>query len=86
MAVERSAERDAAIAATLPHVPFDGWTRRHCARDWPISAWRGRMRSNCFPAARADMIEAFCDLADRRWRRAPPFWTRACGCTNGCAR
>ena len=24
------------------------------------------MRSNCFPAARADMIEAFCDLADRR--------------------
>jgi ubiquinone biosynthesis protein COQ9 len=28
MAVERSAERDAAIAAMLPHVPFDGWTRR----------------------------------------------------------
>ena len=28
MARERSAERDAAIAAMLPHVPFDGWTRR----------------------------------------------------------
>jgi ubiquinone biosynthesis protein COQ9 len=28
MAVERSAERDAAIAALLGHVPFDGWTRR----------------------------------------------------------
>ena len=28
MPPERSAERDAAIAAMLPHVPFDGWTRR----------------------------------------------------------
>lgn len=63
---ERSPERDAAIEALLPNVPFDGWTMR---------ALRGGLRAIgqpeadaelLFPRGAADMVEAFCDLADRR--------------------
>lgn len=56
---ERSAERDAAIEAVLPHVPFDGWTRtalRHAGPDADL----------LFPGGAADLVEAFCDFADRR--------------------
>ena len=63
---ERSPERDAAIDALLPNVPFDGWTLR---------ALRGALGSIdqapedaelLFPGGAADMVEAFIDLADRR--------------------
>jgi ubiquinone biosynthesis protein COQ9 len=63
---ERSPERDAAVEALLPNVPFDGWTMR---------ALRGGLRAIgqpeadaelLFPRGAADMVEAFCDLADRR--------------------
>lgn len=63
---ERSPERDAALAAMLPNVPFDGWTYR---------ALRAGLRSIdvpedeaelLFPGGAGDMIEAFCDWADRR--------------------
>lgn len=56
---ERSAERDAAIMALLPHVPFDGWT---------IAALRSAAGSDAdllFPGGVTDMIEAYCDLGDR---------------------
>ncbi len=65
-APERSPERDAAIEALLPNVPFDGWTER---------ALRGALRATglpeddaalLFPGGAADMVEAYCDLADRR--------------------
>ena len=63
---ERSPERDAAIDALLPNVPFDGWTTR---------ALRMALRSIgqpeddadlLFPGGATDMVETFCDLADRR--------------------
>jgi ubiquinone biosynthesis protein COQ9 len=63
---ERSPERDVAVEALLPNVPFDGWTMR---------ALRGGLRAIgqpeadaelLFPRGAADMVEAFCDLADRR--------------------
>jgi ubiquinone biosynthesis protein COQ9 len=61
---ERSAERDAAITAMLPHVPFDGWTvtalRRGAGPDADL----------LFPGGTVDMIEAFCDLADRQMEEA----------------
>ncbi len=61
---ERSAERDAAIEALLPHVPFDGWTvpalRRAAGPDADL----------LFPGGAPDMIEAWCDLADRRMEEA----------------
>ena len=65
MPPERSPERDAAIEAMLPNVPFDGWTRRSlhgspAAEDAEV----------LFPAGATDMIEAFCDWADRRMEAA----------------
>ena len=87
MAVERSAERDAAIAAMLPHVPFDGWTRRALRAGLADIGMAREDAEQLFPGGAADMIEAFCDWADRTdGGRAPPFWTPRCGCTNGCAR
>jgi ubiquinone biosynthesis protein COQ9 len=67
---ERSPERDAAIAAMLPNVPFDGWTLRALRRglaeiDVPVDE-----AELLFPGGAADMIEAFCDAADRRTEAA----------------
>lgn len=56
---ERSHERDAALDAFLA-VPFDGWT---------IPALRqaaGPDADLLFPGGAIDMVEAYCDLADRR--------------------
>ncbi len=64
-APERSPERDAATAAMLPHVPFDGWTFRALRmglRDIGVPADEAEL---LFPGGTADMIEAFCDWADR---------------------
>ena len=66
MAPERSAERDAAIAAMLQHVPFDGWTRRALRRGLADIGVPVDEAELLFPGGAGDMIEAFCDLADRR--------------------
>lgn len=63
---ERSAERDAAIAATLAHVPFDGWTRIALRRGLAAIGGDPRDAALLFPGGAADMIAAFCDLADRQ--------------------
>lgn len=63
---ERSEDRDSAIDALLAHVPFDGWTvtaLRHALAEvgqHPDDA------ALLFPGGAADMVAAFCDLADRR--------------------
>jgi ubiquinone biosynthesis protein COQ9 len=57
---ERSPERDAAIDALLPNVPFDGWTMSALKRA------AGPDADLLFPGGAPDMIEAWCDLADRR--------------------
>lgn len=63
---ERSADRDAVIAALLPRVPVQGWTR---------SALRGALTDLgmepadaelLFPGGAAELVEAFIDLADRQ--------------------
>jgi len=62
---ERSAERDAAIAAMLPHVPFDGWTRRALRMglaDIGVAADEDEL---LFPGGSRDMLEAYSDWADR---------------------
>jgi ubiquinone biosynthesis protein COQ9 len=62
---ERSPERDAAIAAMLAHVPFDGWTARALLmglKDIGVPADEAEL---LFPGGSADMIEAFCDWSDR---------------------
>jgi ubiquinone biosynthesis protein COQ9 len=63
---ERSPERDAAIAAMLPNVPFDGWTLRALRRGLADIDAPANEAELLFPGGAADMIEAFCDWADRR--------------------
>ena len=64
--IERSPERDAAIAAFLPHVPFDGWTRRALRAGLVDLGADPADAEQLFPGGGSDMIEAFCDWADRR--------------------
>ncbi|MGH7057423.1 MAG: COQ9 family protein [Acetobacteraceae bacterium] len=62
---ERSAARDAAITAMLPHVPFEGWTARALRRglaDLGVAAEVGR---SLFPAGTVGLIAAWSDLLDR---------------------
>jgi ubiquinone biosynthesis protein COQ9 len=67
---ERLPERDAAILAMLPNVAFDGWTKRALkagARQADLSPDEADL---LFPLGSIDMIETFCDLADRRMAEA----------------
>jgi len=63
---ERSAERDAAIDALLPNVAFDGWTSRALRRALVAIGEEPEDAVLLFPDGAAGMIEAYCDLADRR--------------------
>ncbi len=67
---ERMPERDAAILGMLPNVPFDGWTKRALragVRDAGLPLDEADL---LFPLGTVDMIETFCDLADRRMEEA----------------
>jgi ubiquinone biosynthesis protein COQ9 len=70
MTPERSPERDAAIAAMLPHVAFDGWTYRALRRGLTGIGASPEDAALLFPGGAGDMIEAFCDWADRRMEQA----------------
>ena len=63
---ERSAERDAAIVAMLPHVPFDGWTRRALRMGLTGIGVAADEDALLFPAGPRDMLEAYSDWADRQ--------------------
>lgn len=65
-APERSQERDAAIDALLPNVPFDGWTYLALGHGLAAAGGDARDAEILFPNGAPDMIEAYCDLADRR--------------------
>lgn len=67
---ERSAERDAALQAMLPHVPFDGWTTRALRMGLAQIGESPDDAPLLFPGGASDMIEAFCDWADRRMAAA----------------
>ena len=58
--------RDEILDAALPHVPFDGWSRRamrHGARD---AGYGADDADRAFPYGAVDMIGHYSDLADRR--------------------
>jgi ubiquinone biosynthesis protein COQ9 len=63
---ERLPERDAAIDAMLPNVPFDGWTVRALRSGLAGAGLPEDDATLLFPGGAADMIAVFCDLADRR--------------------
>jgi ubiquinone biosynthesis protein COQ9 len=60
---ERSPERDAAIEAMLPHVATGGWTLS------TLVEAAGPDADLLFPGGPPDIVEAYCDLADR-WMQA----------------
>lgn len=62
---ERLPERDAAIEAMLPHVPFDGWTMRALRMGLADAGMPADDAELLFPGGSADMVDTFCDLADR---------------------
>ena len=59
-APERSPERDAALCALVAADPFPGWTAAG------LRAAAGPDADLLFPGGPVDMVEAWCDLADRR--------------------
>jgi ubiquinone biosynthesis protein COQ9 len=63
---ERSPERDAAIDALLPNVPFDGWTLRALRVALRAAGQPEEDAELLFPGGAADLVETYCDLADRR--------------------
>jgi ubiquinone biosynthesis protein COQ9 len=67
---ERSPERDAALEALLPSVAFDGWTYRALRSGLASIGVAPEEAELLFPGGAADMIEGFCDWADRRMAQA----------------
>jgi ubiquinone biosynthesis protein COQ9 len=64
-APERSAERDAALRATLPHVPRLGWTTAALRTGLADLGEPPEAAEWLFPRGPTGMVEAFSDLADR---------------------
>ncbi|HEY2132759.1 MAG TPA: COQ9 family protein [Acetobacteraceae bacterium] len=67
---ERLPERDAAILAMLPSVAFDGWTKRALRAGVAAAGMPADEADLLFPLGTVDMIETYCDLADRRMEEA----------------
>jgi ubiquinone biosynthesis protein COQ9 len=67
---ERLPDRDKAIEAMLPNIPFDGWTTRSLKAGLRDAGMPADEADLLFPLGIVDMIETFCDLADRRMEEA----------------
>jgi ubiquinone biosynthesis protein COQ9 len=67
---ERLPERDQAIEAMLPNVPFDGWTKRGLKAGIAAAGMPADEAELLFPLGVVDMIETFFDLMDRRMEEA----------------
>lgn len=68
--IERSAERDAAIRATLPHVPARGWTWAALRAGLADLGRAPVEAASLFPRGPVGAIEAWSDLADREMAEA----------------
>jgi ubiquinone biosynthesis protein COQ9 len=67
---ERMPERDAAIMGMLPNVAFDGWTKRALRAGVKAAGMPDFEADLLFPVGTVDMIETYCDLADRQMEAA----------------
>ena len=68
--MDRDAQRAALLKATLPHVPFDGWTRTALqagARDAGIES---ALADNAFPGGMAELLDFYHRHADIAMVRA----------------
>ena len=74
---ERLPERDAAIEAMLPNVPFDGWTIKALRSGLAAAGLPEDEAAILFPGGAVDMIAVFCDLADRRMTEAAAAMTES---------
>ena len=61
---QKTAERDAVIAAALPHVPFDGWTQKTLQDAAATAGLKGAVQ-RLFPGGPKDAVAHFMDMADR---------------------
>lgn len=64
--IERSAERDRAVEATLPHVALDGWTAKALRAGLADAGLDPADLTLLFPRGPVEAIEVWGDLADRR--------------------
>lgn len=65
MSLERSAERDAALRAMLPHVPRLGWGMPALRAGLAATGGNADSAAWLFPRGPVGMVEAWSDLADR---------------------
>jgi len=63
--IERSAERDAALRATLPHVAFSGWTEASLRAGLADAGEDPDLAPLMFPGGGVELAEYFSDWADR---------------------
>lgn len=70
MSLERSAERDEALRAMLPHVPRLGWGLPALRAGLAATGGNPDAAAWLFPRGPAGMVEAWADLADRAMAEA----------------
>jgi ubiquinone biosynthesis protein COQ9 len=58
-------QRDALILAALPHVPFDGWSRKTLAAAAQSAGLEAGTELRLFPEGVKDAVAHFMDMADR---------------------
>ncbi|HEX9569781.1 MAG TPA: COQ9 family protein [Rhodospirillales bacterium] len=66
MTDERRATRDRILLATLPHVAFDGWTRKALTVGVADAGLSPDMALRAFPDGIPELVDHFADWADRR--------------------
>lgn len=62
---QATAQRDALILASLPHVPFDGWSRKTLKAAAESAGFDVGAADRLFPGGVKDAVAHFMDLADR---------------------
>ncbi len=63
---EKTMQRDALIRAALPHVPFDGWSRKTLLAAAESAGIETGAVDRLFPGGVKDAVAHFMDLADRQ--------------------
>jgi len=68
--MDRDAQRAALLKATLPHVPFDGWTRTAFLAGARDASVEQALADNAFPGGMAELLEFYHRQADLEMVRA----------------